>query len=124
MKTKNTFSKLRRTNRAIIDKLNISNKTVCLLIEEISRLNKAIDVKNIVINSLEIKEKELSDKIYSLYDNLADANKMNTDNYNAWLNEHKENSSLIKTNSKLSIGLTVMSFVIVGLVVALIGVWR
>lgn len=117
MKEKNTFAKLRRTNKALINKLNGANKIVCLQIEEIDRLNKDIDVKNIVINSLEIKEKELSDKIYSLYNKVEEQTKLSNDNYNAWLDEHK-------TNSKLSIGLTVMSFVIVGLVVALIGVWR
>ena len=102
MKEKNTFSKLRRTNKALINKLNGANKIVCLQIEEIDRLNKTIDIKDIFIGSLEIKEKELSDKIYSLYDKLEEQNKLNTDNYNAWLEEHE-------TNRKLSIGLTVMT---------------
>ena len=115
MKEKNTFAKLRRTNKALINKLNGANKIVCLQIEEIDRLNKALDIKDIFINSLEIKENELIDKIYSLYDNIAEVNKLNTDNYNAWTKERK-------TNRKLSIGLTVMSLVIFGLIGAIIGV--
>ena len=97
------------------DKLNTANRTVCLQIDEISRLNKAIHIKDITINSLEIKEKELSEKINSLCNNAIEQNKLNNDNYEAWLSEHE-------LNSKLSIGLTVMSFIIVGLVIALIGV--
>lgn len=112
---KNTFSKLRRINKALINKFEAANEALKLATEEINRLNKAIDVKNIVINSLEIKEKELSEKIYSLYNKVEIQTKLNNDNYNAWLEEHK-------TNNKLSIGLTVMSLVIVGLVVTLIGV--
>ena len=115
MKTKNTFAKLRRTNKALINKFEATNESLRLATEEIDRLNKALDIKDIYVKSLEIKEKELSDKIYSLYDNIAEINKLNTDNYNAWLEEHE-------TNRKLSIGLTVMSLVIVGLVVTLIGV--
>lgn len=117
MPTKNTFSKLRRTNKVLREKLNIANRTVCLQIDEITRLNKAIQIKDITINSLEVKEKELSDKIYSMYDKLDERMKLSNENYQAWLDE--------KTlNSKLNIGLTVMSFIIVGLVVTLIGVWK
>ena len=87
-----------------------ANETLRLATEEIDRLNKALDIKDIFINSLEIKEKELSDKIYSLYDNIAEVNKLNADNYNAWLEEHK-------TNRKLSIGLTVMT---VGWIVSIV----
>ena len=117
MKTKNTFSKLRRINNNLKDKLDISNRAITLQEQEIDRLNKAIQIKDITINSLEIKEKELSDKIYSMYDRLEQQTKLNNDNYNAWLDESK-------MNSNLSIGITVMSFIIVGLVVALIGVWK
>ena len=102
MKEKNTFAKLRRTNKALINKLEASNESLRLATEEIDRLNKALDIKDIYVKSLEIKEKELSDKIYSLYDNIAEVNKLNTDNYQAWLEEHE-------TNRKLSIGLTVMT---------------
>ncbi len=122
MKTKNTFAKLRRINKALINKFEATNEMLKLATEQIDRLNKAIHIKDIEINSLEIKEKELSDKIYSLYNNLSETNNMNTSNYLAWLSEHEENSKLIKINNKLSIGLTVMSLVIVGLVVTLIGV--
>ena len=115
MKEKNTFSKPRRTNKSLINKFEASNESLRLATEEIDRLNKALDIKDIFINSLEIKEKELSDKIYSLYDNIAEVNKLNADNYNAWLEEHK-------TNRKLSIGLTVMSLVIFGLIGTIIGV--
>ena len=107
MKEKNTFSKLRRTNKALINKLEATNESLRLATEEIDRLNKAIDIKDICIKSLEIKEKELSDKIHSLYDKLEEQNKLNTDNYNAWLEEHE-------TNRKLSIGLTVMSLLLFG----------
>lgn len=122
MKTKNTFAKLRRINKALINKFEATNEMLKLATEQIDRLNKAIHIKDITIASLEIKEKELSDKIYSLYNNLSETKNMNTSNYLAWLSEHEENSKLIKTNGKLSIGLTVMSLVIVGLVVTLIGV--
>lgn len=114
---KNTFSKLRRINNNLKDKLNTSNKTISLQIEEIKRLNKAISIQDIAINSLEIKEKELSDKIYSLCNNAIEQTKLNNENYEAWLNEHK-------LNGKLSIGLTVMSIIIVGLIFTLIGVLR
>lgn len=117
MKTKNTFSKLRRINNNLKDKLDTANRAIILQEQEIDRLNKAIQIKDITINSLEIKEKELSDKIYSMYNKLEQQTKMNNDNYNAWLDESK-------MNSNLSIGITVMSFVIVGLVIALIGVWK
>ena len=115
MKEKNTFAKLRRTNKALINKFEAANESLRLATEEIDRLNKALDIKDIFINSLKKKEKELSDKIYSLYDNIAEVNKLNTDNYNAWLEEHK-------TNRKLSIGLTVMTIGWVGVFVMLIGV--
>lgn len=104
---KNTFAKLRRTNKALINKFKAVNESLKLATEEIDRLNKAIDIKDIFIGSLEIKEKELSDKIYSLYDKLEEQNKLNTDNYNAWLEEHE-------TNRKLSIGLTIMSLLLFG----------
>ena len=117
MKTKNTFSKLRRINNNLKDKLDTANRVATLQEQEIDRLNKAIKIKDITINSLEIKEKELSDKIYSMYDKLDQQTKLNNDNYNAWLDESK-------MNSNLSIGITVMSFIIIGLVIALIGVWK
>ena len=122
MKEKNTFAKPRRTNKALINKFEAANEMLKLATEQIDRLNKAIHIKDITIASLEIKEKELSDKIYRLYNKLSETNNMNTSNYLAWLSEHEENSKLIKINNKLSIGLTVMSLVIVGLVVTLIGV--
>ena len=122
MKEKNTFAKLRITNKSLINKFEATNEMLKLATEQIDRLNKAIHIKDITIASLEIKEKELSDKIYRLYNNLSETNNMNTSNYLAWLSEHEENSKLIKINNKLSIGLTVMSLVIVGLVVTLIGV--
>lgn len=114
---KNNFSKLRRQKRVAETKLNLVNKTVMLQIDEIAKLNKELDIKEITINSLKLKEKELSDKIYSMYNKLEQQTKMNNDNYNAWLEEKEDKYNL-------SIGITVMSFVIVGLVVALIGVWK
>lgn len=110
MKEKNTFSKLRRTNKALINKFEAANESLRLATQEIDRLNKALDIKDIFINSLEIKEKELSDKIYNLYNKLEEQNKLNTDNYNAWLEEHE-------TNRKLSIRLTVMT---VGWIVSIV----
>lgn len=115
MKEKNTFAKLRRTNKALKNKFEAANESLRLATEEIDRLNKALDIKDIFINSLEIKENELSDKIYSLYDNIAEVNKLNADNYNAWLEEHK-------TNRKLSIGLTIMTVGWIGVFVMIIGV--
>lgn len=117
MKEKNTFSKLRRINKVLTERLDTSNRTVTLQEQEIDRLNKAIAIKDICINSLEIKEKELSDKIYSMYEKLHERIRLSNNYYTVWLEEHE-------TNGKLSIGLTVMSLVIVGLVVTLIGVWR
>mgnify|MGYP000991573601 CR=1 FL=1 len=110
MKEKNTFAKLRRTNKALINKFEAANEMLKLATEQIDRLNKAIHIKDITIASLEIKEKELSDKTYSLYDKAEKQTKLNTDNYNAWLEEHK-------TNRKLSIGLTVMT---VGWIVSIV----
>lgn len=115
MKTKNTFAKLRRTNKSLINKFEATNEMLKQATEQIDRLNKAIHIKDITIASLEIKEKELSDKIYSLYDKLEEKNKLNADNYNAWLKEHE-------TNRKLSIGLTVMTVGWIGVFVMLIGV--
>lgn len=114
---KNTFAKLRRTNKALINKFEAANESLRLATEKIDRLNKAIDIKDICIKSLEIKEKELSDKIYSLYGKLEEQHKLNTDNYNAWLEEHE-------TNRKLNIGLTVMTICLVGSVAIIIGVLR
>ena len=116
MKEKNTFAKLRRTNKALKNKFEAANESLKLATEEIDRLNKALDIKDIFIKSLEIKEKELSDKIYSLYDKVEEQTKLSTDNYNAWLEEHK-------TNRKLSIGLTVMSLLLFG-AGAIIGVLK
>lgn len=110
---KNTFAKLRRTNKALINKFEAANESLRLATQQIDRLNKAIDMKDIFIKSLEIKEKELSDKIYSLYDKVEEQTKLSTDNYNAWLEEHK-------TNRKLSIRLTVMSIGWIGVVVMFI----
>ena len=115
MKEKTTFAKLRRTNKSLINKFEAANESLRLATEEIDRLNKALDIKDIYVKSLEIKEKELSDKIYNLYDNIAEVNTLNSDTYNAWLEEHK-------TNRKLSIGLTVMTIGWVGVFVMLIGV--
>ena len=116
MKEKNTFSKLRIANKSLINKFEAANESLRLATEKIDRLNKALDIKDIYVKSLEIKEKELSDKIYSLYDNIAEVNKLNTDNYNAWIKEHE-------TNRKLSIGLTIMSLLLVG-ACAIIGVLK
>lgn len=115
MKEKNTFAKLRRTNKALKNKFEAANESLRLATEEIDRLNKALDIKDIYVKSLEIKENELIDKIYRLYDNIAEVNKLNTDNYNAWIKEHE-------TNGKLSIVLTIMSLVIFGLIGTIIGV--
>lgn len=112
---KTTFAKLRRTNKALINKFEVANESLKLATIEIDRLNKALDIKDICIKSLEIKEKELSEKIYSLYDKIEIQNKLSIDNYQAWLEEHE-------TNRKLSIGLTVMSLVIFGLIGTIIGV--
>lgn len=117
MPSKNTFSKLRRTNKVLRERLDKSNQTVTLQEQEIERLKKANNIKDIAINSLEIKEKELSDKIYSMYDKLDERIKLSNYYYNEWIDQHE-------TNGKLSIGLTAMSFVIVGLVITLIGVWK
>lgn len=102
---KNTFAKSRRTNKTLINKFEAANESLKLATEEIDRLNKSIDIKDICIKSLEIKEKELSDKIYSLYDKVKGQTEISIYNYNAWLKEHE-------TNRKLSIGLTVMGFII------------
>lgn len=107
----------RRINKVLKERLDAANKTVCLQTEEIERLKKAISIQKIAINSLEIKEKELSDKIYSLCSIAIEQTKLNNENYEAWLNEHK-------LNGKLSIGLTVMSIIIIGLIFTLIGVLR
>lgn len=115
MKTKNTYSKLRRINKALKDKIDTANRALNIVELENKELKKAIHIKDIIINSLEIKEKELSDKINSLCNNAIEQNKLNNDNYEAWLYEHE-------LNSKLSVGLTVVSIVAVGLVFALFGV--
>lgn len=107
MKTKNNYFK---KPKSAINLLKLSK-------EENVRLKKSNQIKDIKISSLEIKEKELSDKIYSLYNKVEKQTKLSNDNYNAWLEEHK-------TNGKLSVGLTVMSFIITGLIVTLIGFYK
>lgn len=112
-----TFKQLRQQKNRLAKEFKSAINLLKLSREENTRLKKSNQIKDIAIASLEIKEKELSDKIYSLYNKVEDQTKLSNDNYNAWLEEHK-------TNGKLSIGLTVMSFVIVGLVIALIVVCK
>lgn len=109
------FKQLRQQKNRLAKEFKGAMNSLKLSREENTRLKKSNQIKDIAISSLEIKEKELSDKIYSLYNKVEEQTKLSNDNYNAWLEEHK-------TNGKLSIGLTVMSFVIAGLVIALIGV--
>lgn len=111
------FKQLRQQKNRLAKEFKGAINLLKLSREENVRLKKSNQIKDIAISSLEIKEKELSDKIYSLYNKVEEQTKLSNDNYNAWLEEHK-------TNGKLSIGLTIMSFIIVGLVVALIGVCK
>lgn len=97
-----TFEQLRQQKNRSAKEFKGAINLLKLSREENVRLKKSNQIKDIAISSLEIKEKELSDKIYSLYSKVE---------------EHK-------TNGKLSISLTIMSFIIVGLVVALIVVCR
>lgn len=110
-----TFQQLRQEKNRLAKEFKGAINLLKLSREENTRLKKSNQIKDIAISSLEIKEKELSDKIYSLYNKAEEQTKLSNYNYNSWLEEHK-------TNGKLSIGLTVMSLVIVGLVVTLIGV--
>lgn len=112
-----TFKQLRQQKNRLAKEIKGAINLLKLSREENIRLKKSNQIKDIAISSLEIKEKELSDKIYSLYNKVEEQTKLSNDNYNAWLEEHK-------TNGKLSIGLTIMSFIIVGLVVALIVVYK
>lgn len=112
-----TFKQLRQQKNRLVKEIKGAINLLKLSREENTRLKKSNQIKDIAISSLEIKEKELSDKIYSLYSKVEEQTKLSNDNYNAWLEEHK-------TNGKLSIGLTVLSFIIVWLVVALIVVYK
>lgn len=112
-----TFQQLRQQKNRLAKEIKGAINLLKLSREENTRLKKSNQIKDIAISSLEIKEKELSDKIYSLYSKVEEQTKLSNDNYNAWLEEHK-------TNGKLSIGLTVMSFIIVGLVITLIVVCK
>lgn len=112
-----TFKQLRQQKNRLVKEFKGAINLLKLSREENTRLKKSNQIKDIAISSLETKEKELSDKIYSLYNKVEEQTKLSNDNYNAWLEEHK-------TNGKLNIGLTVMSFIIVGLVVALIVVCK
>lgn len=111
------FKQLRQQKNRLVKEIKGAINLLKLSREENTRLKKSNQIKDIAISSLEIKEKELSDKIYSLYNKVEEQTKLSNDNYNAWLEEHK-------TNGKLSIGLTIMSFIITGLVVALIVVCK
>lgn len=112
-----TFKQLRQQKNRLAKEFKGAINLLKLSREENTRLKKSNQIKDITISSLEIKEKELSDKIYSLYSKIEEQTKLSNDNYNAWLEEHK-------TNGNLSIGLTIISFIIVGLVVALIVVCK
>lgn len=112
-----TFQQPRQQKNRLAKEFKSAINLLKLSREENTRLKKSNQIKDIAISYLEIKEKELSDKIYSLYNKVEEQTKLSNDNYNAWLEEHK-------TNGKLSIGLTVMSFIITGLVVVLIVVCK
>lgn len=112
-----TFQQLRQQKNRLVKEIKGAINLLKLSREENTRLKKSNQIKDIAISSLEIKEKELSDKIYSLHNKVEEQTKLSNDNYNAWLEEHK-------TNGKLSIGLTIMSFIIIGLVIAFIRVCK
>lgn len=112
-----TFQQLRQQKNRIAKDLKGAINLLKLSREENTRLKKSNQTKDITIASLEIKEKELSDKIYSLYNKVDERTKLSYDNYQAWLDE-------VEINSQLIIGLTIASIVIFGLVATLIGVLK
>lgn len=114
---KNNFSKLRRQKRITESKLNLANRTVKIQIDEIAKLNKELDIKDITINSLKIKEKDLSDKIERLFAYQKQVTREKNKNYQWWMEEHE-------INRKLNISLIVSVFVIIGFVGTVIGLVR
>jgi len=117
MKTKNNYSKLRSQKNSLQNRLNITNKTVCLQIDEIKRLLNVLDteqrVNQVLENkiNLEIEEKRV------IFDRLKESNKQRDSYYEWYLKEIDKKN---KTENKLIIGLTLSMFVITALVITLI----
>ena len=117
MKTKNNYSKLRSQKNSLQNRLNIANKTVCLQIDEITRLLNVLDTEQRVNQVLENKiNLEIEEKIV-IFDRLKESNKQKDSYYEWYLKEIEKKS---KNENKLIIGLTVSMFVITALVAILI----
>ena len=114
---KNNYSKLRSQKNSLQNKLNISNRTVCLQIDEIKRLLNVLDTEqrlNQVLENrinLEAEEKKVA------FEKLKEANKQKDNCYDWYLKEIEKKN---KTENKLIIGLAISIFVITALVVILI----
>lgn len=93
-KQKNSFSKLRKQFRSTESKLNIANNTIKLQIDEIVRLNRALDLNEKQVHNLNssllaenkqknrlkarlMANKQLKDNIYKSY--MKDLKKKNDD---------------------------------------------
>ena len=117
MKTKNSYSKLRSQKNSLQNRLNIANKTVCLQIDEITRLLNVLDIEQRVNQVLENRVNlEVEQKKVAL-DKLKESNKQKNSYYDWYLKELEKKN---KTENKLIIGLTISIFVITALVITLI----
>ena len=117
MKTKNNYSKLRSQKNSLQNRLNIANKTVCLQIDEITRLLNVLDIEQRVNQVLENRVNlEVEQKKVAL-DKLKESNKQKNSYYDWYLKELEKKN---KTENKLIIGLTISIFVITALVITLI----
>lgn len=114
---KNNYSKLRQQKNSLQNKLNISNRTVCLQIDEIKRLLSVLDTEqrvNLVLENrinLEVEEKLIA------YEKLAEITKEKNDYYDWYLEEIDKKN---KRETKLIIGILIAMITITSLVAIII----
>lgn len=117
IKSKNNYSKLRSQKNSLQNRLNIANNTVCLQIDEIRWLTKELEIKQSVNNLLENKiNLEVEEKRVA-FDKIIEINNLKEEYY-SWYMEEIEKKN--KTENKLIIRITVLMFVITGLIAILI----
>lgn len=117
MKSKNNYSKLRQQKNSLQNRLNISNRTVCLQIDEIKRLLSVLDTEqrvNLVLENrvnLEVEEKLIA------YEKLAEITKEKNDYYDWYLEEIDKKN---KRETKLIIGISIAMITITSLIAIII----
>ena len=114
---KNNYSKLRQQKNSLQNRLNISNRTVYLQIDEIKRLLNILDteqrVNQVLENriNLEVEEKKVA------FEKLKEANKQK-DSYCDWYLEEINKKN--KRETKLIIGISIAMITITSLVAIII----